>query len=328
VLRFGLECECDNLTSRLKYAINRMVFSLVKVMNSLLKFFLVLVSVFLVFISAGLYKLILIGEEIKGIQKGLLYAAANSPEPKDDNIWQVALIVGFLALFASSVYHKIFEKLIDNVVNRITSLEWRFETISFRWYLILFWTHFPDKNKCSIEDILSSDYHRLLFEFYKISHSLNLYSGKSGGIGYRAQFKTDGTVKNEIYLRKMYEAAILILPNQLANLEKVLSLYSTHTYGEISIIPIFLIQMSFLACANRILGQEQRREFVEAAFDYFVRSTAPSDSDVTQKQIDLLFDAYSLISSDAKFIKDSWDNYRTDSQGTLSSLIIKQIPTS
>ena len=84
--------------------------------------------------------------------------------------------------------------------------------------------------------------------------------------------------------------------------------------------------MSFLSCTNRILGQEQRREFVEAAFEHFVRSTAPSDNDVTQIQIDLLYDSYSLISSEAKFIKDTWDKYNTDPQGTLCSLVIKQIP--
>jgi hypothetical protein len=296
-------------------------------MNKLHSTFLGIIAVLLSVISFGLFKLILIGEELKGIQKGLLYAAANTPEPKESNVWIVALLIGFLALFASSIYHKIFEKLIDNIVNRITSLEWRFETISFRWYLMLFWTHFPEKNKLNIEDILSSNYHKLLFEFYKLSHSLNLYSGKSGGIGYKAQFKTDGTVNNEIYLRKMYDLAKIVLPNQVDRHDAVLDFYTKNTYGEIGIIPILLIQISFLASANKPTP-EQKKEFVEAAFEHFVRSKAQSDSDVTDQEMDLLCQAYRLLTdySGAEFIKILWEKYKSDKQGSLLSLIIQQIP--
>jgi hypothetical protein len=289
----------------------------------------ILNTIFLFLISIGLYKLILIGEEIKSVQKGLLYAAANTPEPKEHNFWFFALVVGFFALLTSSIYHKIFEKLIDSIVNRITSLEWRFETISFRWYLMLFWTHFPDKNKLDTEDILSSSYHRLLFEFYKLSHSLNLYSGKSGGIGYKAQFKTEGTVNNERYLRKMYAVSNLILSAETSKLDTVLSFYSANTYGEIGLIPIFLIQISFLACASGSLSVEQKREFLEAAFEYFVKSKAQSDGDVKDDQMKLLWEAYYLLAGDAeaKFITDIWEHYQTDKQGSLISLIVQQIPT-
>jgi hypothetical protein len=294
------------------------------------------ISLIALFIGFGyfFYRLMAEIEELKtalihsnNIQKGILIAVANKPDTPDNHFWLIVPILGFITLFWNPIYHKVFEKLIDYIVNKLTSLEWKFETISFRWYLLLFWTNFPDKNIMVLEDILASSYHRLLFEMYKNTRSFNIFSGKSGSIGYKLQFKPEVSVNATRYLQKTYDTTKNLLGGDHDKIDKIFYFFQKFMYSEIGVMPIFLIQSSFLAC-TKILDREQTKEFVESAFEYFVRSDAQTDADINDIHIQKLTQAYTFITNEtqAKFIEETWKEFQVDKKGTFLSLLVQSIP--
>ena len=218
---------------------------------------------------------------------------------KKDRVLYAAVILSFFHNAVGQITQflgsKAKELLTGAAGSFVTKLPRKIIRLDFETFLRTPTNTFPGKDTKSVEELVGSEFHRLLFKLYGLSANENLYSGNQETINTLKQFKEDAFMNKQKYLDKVHEAALNLFPNHVGEYTPAYQFWSTHFEGLGDRDVMYAIQCLYLSFHGP-LNPAQYDHYYELVFDQLIgRLGIGKDFETTDQEVQLLATACGFV---------------------------------
>ena len=213
----------------------------------------------------------------------------------------ILVIFGYvLTNYIQPSINGVLDKFKEASVDRIVSAEWRFETISFSWFLSLPWTYFPNKNKLPIPQLGESVYHQILFDIMVLGLKEKILDSDTSKLGYINQFVPEASIQAEKYIGKLFDIPDRYYPERV-EFDQLRDYWKNKLKGIICTESLYLLQCSILSQVNGIdsspnyFDENQLTKIFEILWAKSIEKMEIDENDITDDSLQKLQESLTKV---------------------------------